>query len=298
MTTLSKNSDVAVVISHKDCWDGAASAWAASEFFAETDRHVNIHYCQYGDAPPADAEIVGRDVYILDFSFPRETLLRLEGLARSLTVLDHHHTAKEALEGLSCCTFDMSKAGCELTWNHFFPRESMPTSLAYIADRDIWKWQLPWSKQVAATLTGISPSMEAIESYEVSLSANNFDNTVERGEGLLEFFDILYEKAMSKSFYVNILNTKVLFVQSAHVLSSELGNYAATRSVEKVACVFSVGGNGVTLSFRTVDGVDATPLAKHFGGGGHKAACGAKISLKAFAKLAGQDEPSIFEVLP
>ena len=130
MTTLFKNSDVAVVISHKDCWDGAASAWAASQFFHQAGRHVNVHYCQYGDAPPADEELVGRDVYILDFSFPRETLLRIEALARSLTVLDHHHTAKEALEGLSCCTFDMSRAGCQLTWDHFFPGETPPPALA------------------------------------------------------------------------------------------------------------------------------------------------------------------------
>lgn len=294
----SKSNDVAVIISHKDCWDGAASAWAASEFFHQAGRDVNIHYCQYGDAPPADEEIAGRDVYILDFSFPRETLLRLQGLARSLTVLDHHHTAKESLEGLNCCTFDMSRAGCQLTWDYFFPGQTPPVALAYVADRDLWRWEMPWSKQVAATLTGVSPSIEAFEAYADSLDANSFDRTVEQGEGMLQFFEVLYEKALNKAFYVELLRTKILFVPTLQVLSSELGSYAATRSLEKVACVFSVGSNGVTLSFRTVDGVDASPLAKMFGGGGHKSACGAKISLEVFTSLVNQNKPSIFEVMP
>lgn len=287
-----------IIITHKDCWDGAASAWAAGTHFLHANKSYQIFYCQYGDAPPSKEVLSGKDVYILDFSFPKDVLLDIQSVARSLLVLDHHHTAKEDLEGMDCCTFDSSKAGCQLTWDHFFPGETPPPALAYVADRDLWKWEMPHSRLVAATLTGVQPTIYNLEMYNESLSAWNFDDTVQKGTALLEFFVRIYEKALTKAFYVDIDGTRVLFVQSAHVLSSELGNYIADHSDSNIACVYSVGANGVTLSFRTVKGVDATPLAKKFGGGGHKTACGAKVDLDVFVGLVNQGRKPTFEVMP
>lgn len=290
--------DEVIIITHKNCWDGAAAAWAAGTHFLHANRPYQVFYCQYGDTPPSKEILSGKDVYILDFSFPKNVLLEIQRQARSLLVLDHHHTAKEDLEGMDCCTFDLSKAGCQLTWDHFFPGETPPPALAYVADRDLWKWEMPNSRLVAATLTGIDPTIYNLELYNESLNIVNFEDTVKKGADLLEFFERIYEKALTTAFYVDIDGVKVLFVQSAHVLSSELGSYVAERTASNISCVYSVGANGVTLSFRTVNGVDATPLAKKFGGGGHKTACGAKVDLDVFVGLVNQGRKQTFEVMP
>lgn len=288
-------SNVPLVISHANCWDGAAAAWVAKKFFKD---ECEIKFAQYGDAAPTNDEVQGRTVYILDFSYPKADLERIDSVAAFLKVLDHHHTAKENLEGLDCCQFDMTKSGCRLAWDHFFGEEDVPNSILRIEDRDLWKWQIPGSKEILATLTGQEPTIENFERFDLSVGSRyseDEDFLCEQGDSLLSFFDRIYASAHKNAFYRTLLGYKVLFVQSTGVLASELGNYCAERSESSIACVFNVKTDNVTLSFRTVNGVDATPIAKYYGGGGHKAACGAVMSHDQFNFLL---KPLTFEVMP
>ena len=41
----------------------------------------------------------GSRIYILDFSYPLETMLELHRQHESVMLLDHHETARDALEG-------------------------------------------------------------------------------------------------------------------------------------------------------------------------------------------------------
>lgn len=271
-----------IVISHKDCWDGAAAAWAASIGFGCKAEYL---FCAYGKNVPSLDYVAGREVYILDFSFPRETLIEMNKVAKSLVVLDHHHTSKQDLEGLDFCEFDMERSGCQMAWDYFFPGVARPKAIDYIGDRDIWKFQMPHSKEVAATLVGTEPTMEAVAAYNRLLDDSCFTETVARGQALLAFFERIYEVAAKRAFPVTMFGKEVLFCESAQILTSELGNYLAKKSPSNISCVYSVGPTGVTMSLRSVNDVDATPIAKAFGGGGHKAACGCKVSLDTFTKM-------------
>src|SRR5687767_11109720 len=105
-----------VVISHSGCPDGAGAALAAYEKLGVRAMYLNG---RYGFRPPSDRTIGGRDVYILDFSYPKAEIERMSKVAKSLVVVDHHKTAESDLRSLSNCYFDMGHSGATLSWAFF-----------------------------------------------------------------------------------------------------------------------------------------------------------------------------------
>ena len=109
-----------LVIYHANCWDGFCAAWVARKALGEIEA-VPAHYGQ----PPPD--VTGRQVFILDFSYPRDVMVNVVGQAAWTCVLDHHKTAKEALHRLDevlapdlTVVFDMEKSGGRLAWEYFW----------------------------------------------------------------------------------------------------------------------------------------------------------------------------------
>jgi oligoribonuclease NrnB/cAMP/cGMP phosphodiesterase (DHH superfamily) len=64
-----------------------------------------------------------------------------------IQILDHHITAKERMENLSFAIFDMNKSGTGLTWEYFYPHTPIPYFLAMLQDQDLWKFELPHTKE-------------------------------------------------------------------------------------------------------------------------------------------------------
>jgi uncharacterized protein len=81
-----------LVIYHRNCADGFTAAWAVRSFFSGA---ADFHPGAYGSEPP-DAK--GRNVILVDFSYPREVLRKLARTAKSLLVLDHHKSASDDLQ--------------------------------------------------------------------------------------------------------------------------------------------------------------------------------------------------------
>ena len=132
------------VIHHQDCPDGFGAAYAAWLKLGDNATYVPG---KYGDQPPEMPP--DSIVYVLDFSYPRNTVIEL-WKNHSLTLLDHHKTAQESLTGLPGCLVDLSKSGAALSWQHFHPDQKMPDLLAYVQDRDLWKFELPNSREISA----------------------------------------------------------------------------------------------------------------------------------------------------
>ena len=111
--------ELPLVIYHANCWDGFCAAWVARMALGD----IEAMPAYYG-APPPMCE--GREVYILDFSYPRETMRQLVAAAAHVTILDHHKTAESELAGLDeelapdlVVVFDMTKSGGRLSWEYF-----------------------------------------------------------------------------------------------------------------------------------------------------------------------------------
>ena len=134
-----------VVIYHAGCPDGFTAAWVVWENLYGNDAEYMP--AKYGDAPP---DVTGRTVLIVDFSYSRDVLLKMHTEAKSLLVLDHHKGAREALEGLPFCTFDMARSGAGMAWDHIRGKKDRPWLVNYVEDRDLWRWALDDSKAVNA----------------------------------------------------------------------------------------------------------------------------------------------------
>lgn len=289
-----------LIIAHQNCPDGCCAAMIAERFFkTHEDREADIMFASYGNPRHSDSkfedykfpDLTGRDVYIVDFSYPRNILKEMAKIANFITVLDHHKTAQKDLEGLqdeinaesgssthfSYIHFNMDKSGAMLTWEYFHGEDSdAPLLVKYVQDRDLWHWKLPSSREISAALSSYDLTVEVYE----KLLTKTFEDLYDDGVAILRSQDkeikILMEGNVSMGwfgdYYVPICNNTVMS------LTSELGNRMAKDN--KFAVVFTQRKDGsFYYSLRSImgeglPGIDVSEVAKKYGGGGHKCASG------------------------
>lgn len=266
-----------LTIYHKNCSDGLGAALAV-RYWLKNDNgglgDARFMTAQYGDEAP---DVTGLDVFVVDFSYPRETLLKMKAQAKSLIVIDHHKTAEAELKDLDFCTFDQSKAGCVLTWEHLYKTEVVPLLFLYLQDRDLWKWELPDSKEVSAALRSYKPFLDEWERFLVG-SFEAIDSLREEGRAILRYQQRCIETSLAqKVAMVEIGGYAVPCVNCTHLIS-ELGNELA-QGHPFAALYFDTGDGKRVFSLRsTEDGIDVSEIAKTYGGGGHFHAAGFAVA--------------------
>jgi len=138
------------VLYHANCYDGFGSAWSAWRKFGDAAVYQPV---THGNPPPEMP--AGSDVLIADFAYPRRTLEELAD-RHHVQVLDHHKTSEADLRGLPYCEFDMNRSGAMMTWNFLFPDTPPPPLVQYVQDRDLWRFDLPRSREVSAWIASWS----------------------------------------------------------------------------------------------------------------------------------------------
>ena len=256
-----------IVIYHANCTDGMGAAYAAWTELGETAEYLPTHY---GNEPP---DVSGKEVYVLDFSYPRAVLLSMKAKAKSILVLDHHKTAEADLKGLDFAVFDMDRSGCMLAWNHFRPNEIPPKSLAFIQDRDLWKFSIPETRDFCTGLRATVNDFRDIDWVGT-------DDAIALGAALNAEFDrdmdTLEKRAHTFMVYADGVKRLGLAVNAPAKYASELGNRLAKRS-KTAGLVYSYDGSRKEwqYSLRSTDeGSDVSSIAKRYGGGGHRNAAG------------------------
>lgn len=262
------------VIYHANCVDGATAAWAVGQRFQHTSDALEYIPAKYGDAPP---EVTAEDdVYIVDFSYPREVLLEMHKAAGSLSVFDHHKTAQAALEGLSFCIFDMDRSGAGLAWDIMHPRKSRPWIIDYVEDRDLWRFKLPESREANAFLQA---TVRTVEDVQTARNTGRHDAT--QIGGYLIKAQQAYVDQVKPHARMSLLDVYTVPVVNAgsYCVSDLVGELAEGHSFA-AAWVEAEDGN-ILYSLRSREGgVDVSTIAKAFGGGGHRGAAGFKVPTK------------------
>lgn len=257
-------------IYHKNCSDGFGAALAVKVWANEQEKEVEFYPAIYGDSPP---NVLGKDLFIVDFSYSRDVIIQLYRDANSIVVIDHHKTAKEALVDLDFCVFDMSKSGAVLTWEHLFPEREIPLLLQYIQDRDLWNWNLEKSREISASLQAMDMDFEIWSQY---LDDNEIAELVVKGEAILEYQQKkVKELSRSNIPLVDIAGYKVPCVNTTHLIS-EIGN-VISKGYPFAAMYFETGNDRIYSLRSSDDGIDVSKIAKQFGGGGHFHAAGFKV---------------------
>ena len=267
-----------LVIYHDLCNDGFTAAWIAHNYFG---GQCELCPANYGEAPP---NMDGRDVYILDFSYPRGVLLEYAALAKSITVLDHHKTAQADLAGLDTqdvkdklnlhVEFDMSRSGAMMTWDHFYPKPP-PRFVEYIQDRDLWTGALPNTKEVAAFMKITPRTIEDWDEVEAAMEADEgFERVIAVGQALLVYQDKFVQQMLVHAYPLEVLGHDVLACPAPADLCSEIPHELAKGRPFGIGVAVGEDGRRWWSLRSSKDGVDVSEIAKVFGGGGHRHAAG------------------------
>jgi hypothetical protein len=272
-----------LVIYHAGCRDGFAAAFCAWLYF---EGKADFHPAYYGTDPP---ERGGGHVFILDFSYPREKMLKL-ATTSVIHVLDHHKTAEADLRdlvddigrlGVSSespdeVIFDMGRSGAGIAWDYFNEGCPRPLFVNYVEDRDLWRWKLPHSQEINAYL-GAIPFEFAEWKKLIGLTE---DMLIERG---------LITAMKVKQYCVEVgKNARILDVLGCAEVPivcapqcdiSELLEHLMDKHESFISVGWWQRADGkFQYSLRSRGELDVSEIAKRYGGGGHKNSAGFQLN--------------------
>ena len=285
-------TSVDLVLYHANCSDGFGAAYSAWKLLAGKAEYIA---CSHGMEELPDC--TGRRVAMLDFTFSNEITKRLIEQSESFVVIDHHKSAMVELHDVNCTIFDMNKSGAMMAWEFFHPSKEPPKFIEYIQDRDLWKWELPYSKEFSAAFDMVPWEFEEFEQFE---DASVIDDAIKRGSYILAYSKTVVkkicDKAQRRSLTINDKTFDVLVVNSSHWMS-EIGNALSKDSDIALIYYFSHRYNSYICSLRAFhDHIDCSEVAKSFGGGGHRKASGFRLPFETHPEsiftISFEEEPT------
>ena len=256
-----------LVLYHGCCMDGFCAAWVIRKVYPDVEFR-EVFYQQ----PPPD--VSGRQVIIVDFSYKRSVLEEMKSKADHLRVFDHHKTAWEDLIGLDYCYFDGNKSGARIAWDMIrcsswaVNKPDIPSIVLYVEDRDLWKFQLPHSREMNAALSSYPKDFMVWDELE----KKDINELIIEGTAILRYQTQIVDFLADQAEEIEIGGYKVPVVNSP-VLQSEIGNKLAQGQPFSAVWYQHRGKRKFSLR-STNQGVDVAEIAQQQGGGGHRCASG------------------------
>lgn len=269
--TMRKNK--IAVLYHDKCDDGFGAAWVVWKKFKDKAEYIGV---THGGPPPKGLR--GKEVYVLDFCYPKNILEELMKITKSLTVIDHHVSKQEAIESVPHHFFEPTKhSGAMLTWLYFFPKKAVPKLLLHVEAQDLWTF-LPFTKELTASLRMKKRDFKIWSEIASDWESNSkIKKYIEEGAIILRYEDDLVKEALEEAELVEFLEYKTLAVNSINQVSKIAA--AIYEKKPPIAIVWSERSGKIVVSLRSNGKVDVSKLAAKFGGGGHKAAAAFRLDV-------------------
>lgn len=265
-----------LVIYHANCNDGFGSALIASLFFK---GEVDLWKGYYQSEKLPDCK--NRTVYMVDFSYPREAMEKIQKECKNLFWMDHHASSWKEMEGfkwtngVNLSTQDENISGVGLAWEHFFGAEAMPKVFQSIQDWDTWKFLLPNTREIHFALHSFP---QDINIWKELVKPEFYLSLVRDGQPLLRKHDMQVDYYVKSAFKMDIAGHIVPMVNAPPEFASDVGNILSKG--EKFAGIYFENEKFRNFSLRSQkDGMDVSEICKMFDGGGHKQAAGFKINI-------------------
>lgn len=169
--------------------------------------------------------------------------------------------------------FDPNHAACTITWSFLMDGEPVPELLKYVEDRDLWNWSLAHSRPISYLIGSYERTVMAWRTLQSELS-RDFVAAIHRGKAIEQHVDRQIERIASGASLGSIAFHDVAAV-CAPTYQSELGHRLLEEAEDiNIAAIWHATDEGLAVSLRTSEHVNAAEIAEHFGGGGHKRAAG------------------------
>lgn len=283
------------VFYHNNCFDGMGAAWVAMKYAVSTETTSHILDSWEFVSMNYDSELPDIEpkstVYFVDYS--RNDLQDYEclinGLNCDVILLDHHKSAIDNLEQNHAnyvlpenkfhTVLDVNRSGAGIAWDYFFPNQPIPRFLAYIQDRDLWRFELEDSRQINAYISTIPLNFENYSRMFLEFQDDeSFSKVRTKGEIVLQVTKNNVETICKKAHILELDNYQEIVVANSSLYMSEIGEHLLDQhKAYDMAGYYFTREDGkvqVGLRSRTTSEVDVAEFAEKFGGGGHKNAAG------------------------
>jgi len=248
---------------HANCADGIFAAYIAESYFKGADL-IPVRYQEQLPQISDEDSIVCVD-YCPDIAILKSVH------PKSLLVIDHHKSTREQLEGFVpdypfSYIDDNDESGATLAWKYLKPDREMLWILPYIRDRDLWKWELPESKEVDACIQSYAFSLANCEKFVLM----GRDACVKEGRPIIRYQEKIIRQAVSQAREIEFHGHKVMSVNST-VLASEIGHELGLGRPFAIVWFNQDRIKRFVYSLRSSNdtGIDVSAIAQLYGGGGH-----------------------------
>lgn len=244
---------------------------------------VELQPLEIGDPVPWDRIEDCEQVVMVDYSLAPADMRRLRDGWR-LVWVDHHKTSLVVLgEEMAEVPGERSleAAGCVLTWQTFFPDQKLPTAVALVGDRDIWRMQFPETRAFSEGLyrSDFSPDNDEFWVPLLDDDQSKVQQLTERGAVLYEARVLDIQDVVQRyGFEIVFEGHRTLAVN--HHGSGDMGEHIRQLGYEIGYCFVDVLRDGRLQTTVTLysDQVDVSQLARKHGGGGHPGAAGFRLT--------------------
>lgn len=305
-------------IYHGNCADGFSAAWAVWKKFPEAKFHVGV----YGQEPP---DVSNKHVVLVDFCYKPDVLKCMAKKAKSMLILDHHKSAVEEIKAYKECQFvhmfdaytgvvdwdrhmqnvyqdhcenadingavvytvlDMERSGAMIAWQFFHPCEPIPQLIKHVQDRDLWKFELGYTKEIQAAVFSYPYDFETwdwLMSYaddvdgHKSLVHQGRAITRKHEKDIAELVDVTKRQMIIGDYQVWVANLPYTMASDAcHLMCSMhiRDTFGLDWEITPFAASYYDKPEGRVFSIRSIGEFDVSEIARKYGGGGHKNAAG------------------------
>ncbi len=300
-------------VHHRGCSDGIAGAWVIKRVCPE----IQLISCNAGE-DPVIPEGSGRKIVFVDVC-PSKNFLRELLEKDEVVLLDHHVTALDVIKEFDghakfSFVYDKERAGCQIAWDFMYGKtetlpledrlttpykpDKRPYFINYIADRDLWKFSLPRSKDVntglfygdGITLTALDALYKTVEENPEVLEEKEIERLANFGEIVNKLKDkdlqITTNRATKSVLTIGDSKWNVWLVDGPYHLRSEVCASLVSKpfkdgTLPDFACFYryDLTSNEWWIATRSKadSGINLAELCKSVGGGGHPNASGFHI---------------------
>lgn len=170
---------------------------------------------------------------------------------------------------------DLNHSGAVLAWKWFNGNDlsGMPELLRHIEDRDLWRFNLPFTREIQANVFSYPYTFSAWD----ELMAADTSSLVMAGSAIeRKHHKDIAELVKVCQRRIIIAGYEVWAASLPYTLTSDAGHLMA-KGEPFAACYWDTA-DGRVFSLRSQDdGLDVSEIAKQYGGGGHAHAAGFRV---------------------
>lgn len=277
-----------VIIYHAHCPDGMGACLCAFKKFGDKASYIPV---SDRNIPPEG--LVDKEIYIIDYCYPKEVLSKLLSENKKVIVLDHHISSKDDTLSIEGSVFDNNRSGASIAWDYFFETKPRPRLIDYLEDGDLNRYVLPHqdklTHRIIATPFTIEAYSELAEKFE-----NDFENVLLEGKAIELYVNSLfetvgedYDMVLFEGIVMPAINIALPITTRSQLLAKIYTN------IPPIAMAYRYDNGLWKVSLRSNKTIDCSKLAEKYGGGGHVGAAGFAVSAEfplPFVKIVKETE--------